>query len=128
VHAVRNGRTGASSPERAVPRRRRRLRRGFRGDKQVVHQNHALVRVQKPVTPSLELGVLRGVRVVAVQKLHVPDLELFVRLTDRLAVLLLLPVVPVLAEKTNRLAVEQEQGSGWIFFVGVGTGIWTVFG
>ncbi len=45
-----------------------------------------------------------------------------------LAVLLLLPVVPVLAEKTNRLAVEQEQGSGWIFFVGVGTGIWTVFG
>jgi hypothetical protein len=65
-----------------------------------------------PVAPALESVVACGVRVVAVQKLDVADFELLVRLANRLAVLLLLPVVPVLAEETHRLAVEQEQRAG----------------
>mmetsp|Transcript_3991 Transcript_3991/g.16275 ORF Transcript_3991/g.16275 Transcript_3991/m.16275 type:complete len:244 (-) Transcript_3991:212-943(-) len=79
---------------------------------EVMHQDDALVAVEEPVAPALEPVVLCGVRVVAVQELDVANLELLVRLSHRLAVLLLLPVVTVLTEEPDGLAVEQEDRAG----------------
>jgi hypothetical protein len=80
-----------------------------------MHQDDALVAVEEPVAPALEPVVLGGVRVVAVQELDVANLELLVRLSYRLAVLLLLPVVAILAEEPDGLAVEQEDRAGCVW-------------
>jgi hypothetical protein len=50
--------------------------------------------------------------VVAIQQLDVANLQLLVRLPHGLAVFLLLPLVPVLAEESHDFAIEQEQRSG----------------
>jgi hypothetical protein len=52
-----------------------KVHRRFPAHLEVVHQHHALVRVKEPVTPALEPVILRGVRIVTVQKLHVADLK-----------------------------------------------------
>mmetsp|Transcript_13779 Transcript_13779/g.58926 ORF Transcript_13779/g.58926 Transcript_13779/m.58926 type:complete len:230 (+) Transcript_13779:2056-2745(+) len=109
----RDPRRAASRTPRRLSKRRRLQHRRLLRDVQVVHQHDALVRVEEPVAPALEAVVARGVRVVAVQQLDVADFELLVRLANSLAILLLLPVVPVLAEETHSLAVEQVQRAGW---------------
>ncbi len=68
-------------------------------------------RIKHPVTSPLETRIVLTMCIVAVQHINATCFQALVRLSNRLAILLLAPIVSVFPEVAQRLPVEQEHGA-----------------
>jgi hypothetical protein len=67
--------------------------------------------IKHPVTTPLKIGILLTMCVIAVQDINATCFQALVCLSNRLAILLLPPVVAIFSEVAQRFPVEQKHGA-----------------